>query len=182
MAMNDMKRELQLYLWLPLFFSSLLEQGPPTCTSLQKRQWTTDSSGEEEEDENQFDYSSDQETADIAEDKSDDKLQQQKELWNGESMYMYILFICKWWDYSDATEKKLTVCSCHVSYLYWVRLFRCFFLFLGWVLNPCNRATLGPQLMDMATDCFEIRPKLDFVLHFLPVQHFCNTVIPATNT
>ena len=61
-------------------------QGPPTCTSLRKRQGTTDSSGEEEEDENQFDYSSDHETEGIAEDKSDDKLQQQRELWNGEGM------------------------------------------------------------------------------------------------
>ena len=61
-------------------------QGPPTCTSLRKRQGTTDSSGEEEEDENQFDYSSDHETEDIAEDKSDDKLQQQRDLWNGEGM------------------------------------------------------------------------------------------------
>ena len=45
---------------------------------------------------NQLYYSSDEETEDIAEDKSDDKLQQQKELWNGEKVcnhdiiYIYI--------------------------------------------------------------------------------------------
>ena len=36
--------------------------------------------------------------------------------------------------------------------------------------------------MDMETGCFEIRPELDFVLHFLPMEYFCNTIIPATNT
>ena len=45
-----------------------------------------DSSSEEEEDENQLNYSPGEETKDIAEDKSDDKLQQKKELWNGDSM------------------------------------------------------------------------------------------------
>ena len=25
--------------------------------------------------------------------------------------------------YSDATEKELTVCSCHVTYFHWVKLF-----------------------------------------------------------
>ena len=40
----------------------LLVQKPPTCTSPQKRQA------------NQLDYSSDEETVDIVEDKSDDKL------------------------------------------------------------------------------------------------------------
>ena len=61
-------------------------QGPPTHTSPQKRQQTRDSSSEEEEDENQLNYSPDEETKDIAEDKSDDKLQQKKKLWNGDSM------------------------------------------------------------------------------------------------
>ena len=32
-------------------------------------------------------------------------------------LYMYILFIHKWLEYSDATEKELTVCSCHVALL-----------------------------------------------------------------
>ena len=36
--------------------------------------------------------------------------------------------------------------------------------------------------MDMETGCFEIRSELDFVLHFLPMEYFHNTVIPATNT
>ena len=36
--------------------------------------------------------------------------------------------------------------------------------------------------MDMETGCFEIRSELDFVLHFLPMEYFRNTVIPATNT
>ena len=68
------------------FLSSLLVQGVPTCTRAWKEQQTTDSSSEEEEDENWLGYSSDKETKDIAEDKLDDKLQQQKELWNGEVM------------------------------------------------------------------------------------------------
>ena len=84
--MNDMKRELQLCLWLPLVFPSLLLQGSLTHTSPWKRHWTTDSSGKEEEDENQLPYSSGEETEDIAEDKSDQKLQQPKELWSGEGM------------------------------------------------------------------------------------------------
>ena len=85
MDMDHMKRELQLYLWLLLLFPSLLVQGPPTSWSPWKRQQTTDSSGQEE-DENQLDYSSDKETKDIACNKSDDILQQQKKLWNGEGM------------------------------------------------------------------------------------------------
>ena len=35
--------------------------------------------------------------------------------------------------------------------------------------------------MDTTTGCFEIRPGLDFVLHFLPIEYFRNTVILATN-
>ena len=45
-------------------------------------------------------------------------------------LYMYMLFIYKWLEYSDATEKGLTVCSCHVTYFYWVKLFKIgFFVF-----------------------------------------------------
>ena len=86
MDMNDMKRELQLYRWLPLFSPSLLVRGPLTRTSPWKRQQTIDSLGEDEEDENQLDYSSDEETEGIAEDKSDNTLLLQKELWNGEGI------------------------------------------------------------------------------------------------
>ena len=60
------------------FLSSLLVQGPPTRTSPRKRQRTTDPSGKEEEDENQLDYSWDEETEDIAEDKSDDNYSKKK--------------------------------------------------------------------------------------------------------
>ena len=35
--------------------------------------------------------------------------------------------------------------------------------------------------MDMEAGCFEIRSKLDFVLHFLPMEYLWSTVIPATN-
>ena len=52
-------------------------------------------------------------------------------------------------------------------------------LISSWTIDPCNHQIFGPHIQGM--DRYEIKSKLDYLVHFLPINYLINTVIPATN-
>ena len=53
------------------------------------------------------------------------------------------------------------------------------YLISGWNIDPCDRQVIGPRLMGI--DSYKIKPELDFIIHFLPLDFIKTEVIHSTN-